>query len=171
MEIREATPADLPFLLEMWHTAAFWQPEVFSIPADEALRIPEIARYIEDWGREGDLGLVATEDGRPVGAAWYRTFTSDAPGYGYVADDIPELAIAVVADARGRGTATALLRALIDGARADGLRALSLSVSATNPSRRIYERAGFVDVATEGDSYVMVAELGAPTGDGAPAAL
>jgi hypothetical protein len=34
--------------------------------------------------------------------------------------------------------------------------AVSLSVSDGNPARRLYERAGFVAVATTGDSTTMV---------------
>jgi GNAT superfamily N-acetyltransferase len=158
--IREATPDDLPFLHEMWHTAAFWQPEVFSIPAEQALEIDEIARYIAGWGRDGDVALVATADDRPIGAVWFRSFPATRPGYGFVDTSTPELAIAVVGEARRRGVATALLDAMIDVARGRGVRALSLSVNATNPSRRIYQRAGFVDVPSpDEDSYVMVLEL------------
>ena len=37
-----------------------------------------VARYVNNWGRPGDAGLVAWEAG-PVGAAWYRLFPSSAP--------------------------------------------------------------------------------------------
>ncbi|MGW7072581.1 hypothetical protein ACWGII_29645 [Streptomyces sp. NPDC054855] len=43
-----------------------------------------------------------------------RFFTEDEPAYGFVHADIPELAIGVVADWRGRGVGRALLRALAD---------------------------------------------------------
>jgi GNAT superfamily N-acetyltransferase len=144
----------------MWHMAAFWQPEVFTMAPEEARRIPEIARYIEGFGRDGDLALIATsDDGQPVGAVWYRRFTAAEPGYGFVDEDTPELALAVTEQARGRGAGTALLRALIDEARAEGVPALSLSVNGTNPSRRIYERCGFVDVSSDDSSYVMLLRL------------
>lgn len=155
--MRRAAVDDLPFLTEMWHLAAFWDPHAFVLSVDDALAIPEIAHYISGWGRAGDVGLIAHDDDRlPIGAAWYRTFTADDPGYGHVADDIPELAIAVVPDARRRGVATSLLDALLDVAKGAGARGLSLSVSHGNPSRRIYERAGFVEVGDDGDSATMV---------------
>jgi GNAT superfamily N-acetyltransferase len=159
VRIREASTEDLPFLLEMWHMAAFWQPEVFQLTVEEALNVPEVARYIEGFGREGDLGLVAEADGRPLAAAWYRSFDADEPGYGFVDEATPELAIAVAPHARRRGVATALLQALADAARSRGVLALSLSVNADNPSRRIYERAGFVDVREDDGSYVMLLRL------------
>lgn len=45
-----------------------------------------------------------------------------------------------------RGTGSALLRAVIAAARADGHRALGLTVTAGVPARKLYERAGFVAV-------------------------
>ena len=50
----------------------------------------ELERYVEGFGRAGDCGVVAESAGLPVGAAWYRRFPADRPGYGYVSEDIPE---------------------------------------------------------------------------------
>ena len=58
-------------------------------PLDEVLASPENARYVEHWGRPGDVVFFALDRrDEPVAAAWYRRFPADAPGYGYVADDI-----------------------------------------------------------------------------------
>jgi GNAT superfamily N-acetyltransferase len=143
----------------MWHVAAFWRPDEFSLEPDVAMQIPEIARYIAQWGRPADVALVASVDGEPVGAAWYRLFTAAEPGYGFVAADVPEVAVGVVPAARGRGVATALLEALLEHAGRVGFRAVSLSVNDDNPSRRIYLRLGFRDAAHEDGSYVMVRTL------------
>jgi GNAT superfamily N-acetyltransferase len=158
-KIRDATAADHPFLKKMWHTAAFWQPDVFVMSEADALAVPEIARYIEGWGRAGDVAVIAEIEGEPAGAAWYRTFTAAEPGYGFVDESVPELAIAVERDARRRGVATLLMAALIDRARDAGVSSLSLSVNAGNPSREIYLRAGFVDIREEDGSYVMALAL------------
>jgi GNAT superfamily N-acetyltransferase len=81
-----------------------------------------------------------------LGAAWYRYPAAEAHGLGFVAPDIPELAIATVAEARGRGLGTELLTALLSVARARGVQALSLNVSGANtPACRLYERHGFRD--------------------------
>ena len=50
--------------------------------------------------------MIALENGFPVGAAWYRVFGADEPGYGFVDEQTPELAIAVVPSKRGTGSAT-----------------------------------------------------------------
>jgi GNAT superfamily N-acetyltransferase len=159
VHIARAAPADLPFLERMWHVAAFWRPEELAPEPDVAMQVPELARYIAEWGRPVDVALVALVDGEPVGAAWYRLFTTAEPGYGFVAADVPEVAVGVEPAARGRGVATALLEALLEHARRDGFRAVSLSVNEDNPSRRIYLRLGFRDVAHEDGSYVMVRTL------------
>ena len=110
------------------------------------------------WGRPGDAGVIG-EDDRPVGAAWLRLFPSDDPGYGFVAADVPELSIAVASESRGRGVGGRLLDALVDVARDEGHRAVSLSVEPDNPARRLYQRAGFVRVADDGGAWTMLLEL------------
>jgi GNAT superfamily N-acetyltransferase len=113
---------------------------------EAAFAIPHIRRYLDGWGRPGDAGVVAvTGEDRRLGAAWYRFFPGDDPGYGFVASDIPELSIGVIAEARGTGVGTELLRALLRLARDQGLQAVSLSVDRQNPARRLYERVGFHD--------------------------
>jgi ribosomal protein S18 acetylase RimI-like enzyme len=99
---------------------------------------------VKGWGRPGDTVLIAVDDAFPVGAAWYRLFRNDQPGYGFVDEETPELAIAVVPSRRGHGVGEALLEALCERARADGYRALSLSVARDNPGLvAFYEQHGF----------------------------
>jgi ribosomal protein S18 acetylase RimI-like enzyme len=58
------------------------------------------------------------------------------------------------AEHRGAGTGTALLCDLVDEADRDG-RDITLTVEATNPARRLYERLGFVAVdADDGAPFV-----------------
>jgi ribosomal protein S18 acetylase RimI-like enzyme len=97
-----------------------------------------------------------------VGAAWYRLFTAEEPGYGFVDEKTPELGIAVVPLHRRKGIGHTLLRALMVQAGEDGYQALSLSVAVHNRSRMMYERAGFEQIreVAEGENWVMRAELG-----------
>jgi ribosomal protein S18 acetylase RimI-like enzyme len=90
---------------------------------------------------------------------WYRLFPAGDRGYGFVDDRTPELSMGVVRSHRGKGLGGALLRAAMAQARAEGFRALSLSVSAPNPARLLYQRAGFEEVGEAGGSWTMLARL------------
>lgn len=143
--------------------AAAWdRPDGERPPAiEELLDIPQMADYAEGWGREGDEGEIAEEDGRPVGACWLRRFTSEHPGYGFLGEDVPGIGLAVLPEYRGRGIGTALLAAAIELARAHGATTLSLSVETGNDrARRLYDRAGFVVVGREGGAFTMRLDLG-----------
>jgi ribosomal protein S18 acetylase RimI-like enzyme len=105
---------------------------------------PALDRYVKDWGRSGDRGLVAIGE-LPIGAAWLRLFSSDERGFGYVDEGIPELAIAVLPADRGRGIGTKLLMQTIECAR-HIYPAISLSVRANNPVVNLYRRSGFIKV-------------------------
>jgi len=159
MNIRPATEGDVQFLKKMLYEAARWNPDWPREPIEEVLADPMLVRYHDGWGRPGDGGVVAEFDGEPVGAAWYRQFTEDVPGYGYVDDKIPELSIAVAPLHRRKGIGEALLRSCMVQAREEGFQALSLSVAAHNRSRMMYQRAGFEKVDERAGSWTMVANL------------
>jgi ribosomal protein S18 acetylase RimI-like enzyme len=144
----------------MLYEAAHWNLEEPRPPKEEALSEPRLARYLEGWGRPGDTAVLAVDfdGGRRLGAAWYRLMTSEEPGYGYVDDNTPEIALAVVPDHRGRGVGGALLRELREAARSQGYGALSLSVEKGNPALGLYERNGFVKLFETEDAWTMRAE-------------
>lgn len=64
---------------------------------------------------------------------------------GYVEPGIPELAIATTPQHRGRGLGTLMLRHLL-GAVVPRHSAIVLSVRASNPAQRLYQRLGFAEV-------------------------
>ena len=109
---RPATPDDLPFLATMLGEAAVWRPDKPTPTGDEVMADPRYAMYLTGWPRPGDFGLVAEQDA-PVGAAWYRTYTETDHGYGFIAEDVPELSIAVVGSRRHGGIGRKLLIGLI----------------------------------------------------------
>ena len=148
--VRNGGPQDLRFLRDMLHHAYYWR---------ERQADPLVQRYVRGWGRPGDTAVIALEGGFPVGAAWFRLFTTDEPGYGFVDEETPELAIAVVPTKRGHGYGEELLAALIERAKAGGFAALSLSVAPDNPALKLYEHHGFVKVAESEGSWTMRAEL------------
>ena len=142
LSIRPLTPADEPFLWEALYHAVYVPPGG-SPPEREIVRRPELARYVERWGHgPGDVGVLALVERRPVGAAWLRCWSGPERGYGFVDSATPELSIAVLPDYRGQGIGTRLLDALLAVAD-ERFAAVSLSVSESNPARRLYERLGF----------------------------
>jgi ribosomal protein S18 acetylase RimI-like enzyme len=158
---REAvtTAGDELLLQEMLVEAIAWRPDTPRPTVEEVLASPHFALYVEGWGRTGDLGVIAEEDGRPLGACWCRLFTDAEHGYGFVEPSVPELSLAVRREARGRGVGTALLGALVDRARACRHHALSLSVEEDNHAVHLYERVGFVRVRRNGNAWTMRLDL------------
>ncbi|WP_298459013.1 GNAT family N-acetyltransferase [uncultured Cellulomonas sp.] len=165
MHLRDAVPSDADLLAELLLEAYNWTGQQRMGHA-AMLADPHARRYLDGWMRPRDLGVVAVDgaagsvDQPALGAAWLRTTTRDRPGYGYVADDVPELSMAVRAGRRGAGLGGALLAALLDRARASGTRAVSLSVEDGNDrARALYERHGFGVVGRTGGSDTMLLVL------------
>ena len=150
--IRKGSPADVPFMRSMLAHAYAWR--VNALDAE----IP-LTRYVDNWGREGDLAIIEHETGNRVGAAWLRLFTTDEPGYGFVDEQTPELTIAIVPSRRRHGLGQELIDALLEKARAEGHAAVSLSVEADSPAVAFYERNGFEPVGKSDGGLVMVKRL------------
>jgi ribosomal protein S18 acetylase RimI-like enzyme len=124
-------------------------------PDREIVHAPELAHYVAGWGRPGDLGCLAVDaEGLLVGAAWLRRFSADDPGYGFMDDATPELAMAVMPAWRGQGVGSRLLAALLDAA-AGRYATVSLNVQTDNPAVRLYRRLGFEVVEDGGTWYTM----------------
>jgi hypothetical protein len=71
-------------LWEASSLAARWRT---SDPADgfeDVLADPDLRVYTEGWRRPGDFAVISEDEGAPVGAAWYRSFTVDSHGHGFV---------------------------------------------------------------------------------------
>ncbi len=163
--IRPDTSADLPFMLDMLYEAAIVAVEIRAMARRDALREPGIARYLDGWGRAGDAGAIAEDaDGGKLGAAWYRIFSPSERGDGIIAErDVPEIAIGVSPETRGRGIGGALIAALLQRARDAGYQRLGLSVDPDNAAVRLYRRCGFRDLPAgnphAGTSILMEAML------------
>jgi ribosomal protein S18 acetylase RimI-like enzyme len=145
IHVRQATREDEAFLQWMLYYASHMDQEGRDPSA--VLDNRAVAKYVVGWGRSGDLGVLAVDptSGRAVGAAWLRLFSSDDPGFGYLDESTPELAIAVLPGLVGGGIGTRLLERLLALARAR-YAVVSLSVRESNPAVRLYERFGFKKV-------------------------
>jgi GNAT superfamily N-acetyltransferase len=150
--IRRGAHADVTFMRSMLAHAYHWRVAGLDAP------IP-LAGYTENWGREGDVAVIAVDHGHPVGAAWLRKFRASAPGYGFVDEQTAEMTISVVPSRRGHGLGQELLDALVERARAAGWQAVSLSVEAESPAVGFYERNGFEEVGESHGGLTMKLDL------------
>jgi GNAT superfamily N-acetyltransferase len=159
VEIRDLRAEETSLLEEMLYTALDWRPDIELPPREWILAHPQVAPFHTSWGRDGDTGLVAEEDGTPCGLAWYRFFTEEEHGEGFVDAATPEVAVAVVEGMRGRGIGGALMLAVHERAREQGVERLSLSVDPDNPAKRLYLRLGYVDLEPGDENGRMIFEL------------
>jgi GNAT superfamily N-acetyltransferase len=132
--LRSATTSDVRFVVEMARYACVIEDRPLPDSASEETQslLPGI----------DDIVVVAAgAAGARLGAAW--TFRNDPPlivdADGVV---LPEVAVAVVPESRGRGVGGALLDELVTRSSA-AKRGLSLNVHVRNPALRLYERKGF----------------------------
>jgi GNAT superfamily N-acetyltransferase len=146
--IRRGNRQDVRFLKDMLRHAFYWR-------SGGTVEDSSLWRYVAGWGRLGDASVVALEGGFPVGAAWYRLFDRDEPGFGFVDEQTPEVAIAVVPSRRGHGIGPELLGALIGLAREQGYERLSLTVADDSPAMHIFEKHGFEKIQQTDGSWTM----------------
>jgi len=146
--LRPADQQDTRFLRDMLRHAYHWRMGDPDLP---------VFRYVKNWGRPGDAGVIASSGPNAYGAAWYRLFPADTPGFAFVDEQTPEVTIAVVPSHRGKGTGGELLEALLERARADGFSQISLSAEPGQTG--FYEKHGFQELERKDGTVTMVASL------------
>jgi hypothetical protein len=118
------------FLTTMLIEATNWRPER-NWTRERISATPDLAHYVTDWPRRGDLGVVAMDvNSQPIGAAWLRLFPEDDPGIG-----------------------RALLRHVHGVTNAPHI---SLSVERDNPAINLYRSEGYRTVTSGRDSDTMI---------------
>lgn len=153
---RISNKKDQKFLWQALYYAITVPPGAPS-PDPEIVKLPELACYVKNWmNRPGDLGFVATENGRHIGAAWIRIWSESEYGYGYIKATIPELSISLLPEYRGKGIGTRLLELLLNDVSKE-YEAVSLSVASYSPAIRLYIRNNFrIIKKTHEDSFTMI---------------
>jgi ribosomal protein S18 acetylase RimI-like enzyme len=156
MHIRPLESRDQALLWELLHVA-LWDPPPAGLRPRAVLQIPEVRIYAEEWGKPGDVGVLAESerDAAPMGACWMRLITGGV-GLGYVDDETPQLGIALFAPFQHRGHGEPLMRAALQAAAGHGYRQVSLTVHPENPAIKLYERCGFRKVALRRTYHLML---------------
>lgn len=163
VQLRPGSATDLDFLKQMLFEAFFWDTSTQRPRFASFCETPEFSKLVAGWGRRGDRAILAEESGTRIGAAWFRLWTPESHSYGFVDAVTPEVAMAIRQDYRSKGLGRRLLDALVETARADGVPALSLSVSPLNFARQFYESAGFRKVGESGTSWTLLISLTPPS--------
>lgn len=159
-QIRAAIELDVPFLWEMLYESMY-VPEGNEPFSRDIIHDPYLSKYVEGWGRDGDLGSIAVNsEGESMGSITARFFNSNNKGFGYVSDYIPELGMAIMPRFRGKGMGTALMQALFDQLKEKDIKQVSLSVDPGNLAAvTLYKRFGFKEVGMVDTSVTMVADI------------
>lgn len=139
MKLRPANSEDEEFLWQAQCYAALLDAK--EDPAATVRGNPVLARYVEGWGRVGDIGVIVEHENKPVGAAWCRLFREESPGWGWIDAKTPEISVAVLPEFRQMGIGTSLLKRLLEVTGENMM--ISLAVRSTNPALRLYLRLGF----------------------------
>jgi ribosomal protein S18 acetylase RimI-like enzyme len=144
-----------PEVLRTFLYHAIYVPPGSPEPNPKILNLPDISRYVDHWGRSGDLSVFALDKGKVIGVCWSRIFPPSTPGYGTIDSRTPELSIALLSEYRGQGIGSTLLNLILSDLKTRA-RAVSLSVAEDNPALRLYQRFGFTVHSKHGKSLIMV---------------
>ncbi|HOO43014.1 MAG TPA: GNAT family N-acetyltransferase [Bacteroidales bacterium] len=158
MIVREIEKHEIPLLEEFLYQAVFI-PEGKERPGREILKLPKIAVYIKDFGKQSDFCLVLQHENKIIGAIWSRLFPENEKGFGFVDSDTPEIAMSVLQSYRKQGVGTLLLKAMLDRLARNGYRQVSLSVDVLNYACKMYQKSGFITIGTSGESVTMIKKL------------
>ena len=162
VRIQRVDTPDQAFLEQMTYEAYYWDSKADRPPIEEAMQDPDVRQYFEDWGRDGDVAVVATDaySGKPMGMAWARLYPAAKPSFGFVSPDIPEGSIAVIEEARGQRVGTQLIEALFDELRRDGVESVSGAVETENPAMNLYSRLGLKPIETRDGAKIIARDIG-----------
>lgn len=140
MQIRSATEADVPGILDIYNDAILHTTAVYNyVPHTLDMRLA----WFRERQQQGFPVLVADIDGIIAGYSSLGHFRAFA-AYKYTA----ESSVYVHTDYRGRGLAKALMQPLIEAAQAIDLHAIVAGIDAENTaSIKLHEQLGFVEVA------------------------
>lgn len=128
MEIRRATEGDLSVMRRLWNE--FTAEATFTPYPGSPFEPSLVTKHI---------ALLAEEGDQVVGTVYANTSN---PDFGYV------FGLYTRPEARRRGVAQALMRAIASALRGEGRRYLVLSVDTPNEkARALYDRLGFEDAA------------------------
>jgi len=155
---REIKKSDYKFLREILYEALFI-PEGKKPYDKSVIDLPEISKYIDNWGINGDFGIIVHDNEELIGAIWGRLFKKTNQGYGFVDENTPELSMAIRSKYRNQGIGKSLITRFFQLAKDNGYKNLSLSVDKKNRVSDFYKRLGFKIVYELDSAFTMKIKL------------
>lgn len=157
LSIRSYKSSDLSFLHEMLYEAIYWRENPNKPSFAEAKIMPDFIKILENFEhRNGDLGVTAlTKNCDPVGAAWIRCWKESDNMRGYMDSNIPILVIAVKEKYRNKKVGYKLIKSLLNSAKQNNIKKISLCVSKDNYAIDLYRQCGFIEYSDIDCSYIM----------------
>lgn len=137
-DIRPATADDLPGILGILNHNILHSTAIYS---ETVWNIGQLEEWLAAKQREGMPVLVACSDGQVTGYGTYGIFRPKE-GYRFCV----EHSVYIGPDAQGQGIGTAMMRALIDRAEAQGMHTMVAGIDAANlGSIGFHRKFGFVE--------------------------
>ncbi len=138
MSVRHATPRDLPAIVRIYNQAVATTTATFDLQ-------PVTLEQRRAWFRQFDVDhplLVDAVDDQVLGYAYYLPYRAK-PGYATT----KELSVYVEQAARGRGSGTGLVQALLSRAADRGVHVMVAVIGGDNPaSTTMHHKLGFEEV-------------------------
>ena len=156
--IRPIIKEEIP-LLENFLYEAIFQRDLLNPVSKSIINQPEIKIFIEDFGKEDDLCLVAETKGKIIGAVWTRILSGTVKGFGNIDDKTPEFAISLYKEYRGYGIGTQLMIAMLSLLKEKGYHQASLAVQKDNYATSMYRNIGFKIIDENEEEYIMLIDL------------
>lgn len=155
MLIRPIKSAEIILLTDFVYEAIF-QIDPNNLVPRTIIQDHSIWIYIDGFGsKKDDYCFVAEVDKKIVGAVWVRCIKA----FGHIDDAVPEFAISVYPQYRGRGIGADLMRKMIGYLRAKGYSKTSLAVQKDNYAVKMYQQVGF-EISDENErEYIMIYNL------------
>ena len=159
IKIRELEPVEYGLLEDMLYEAVYQHDKNNLIPR-EVINIPEVRVYIDRFGEQkDDYCLVADLDGKVIGAVWVRILSGEIRGFGNTDNEIPEFAISLFEEYRGKGIGTNLMQKMIAYLKSNEYKQASLSVQKENYAANMYRKLGFEIIEENDEDYIMLLDL------------
>lgn len=155
MGIRPIKKNEIMLLTEFVYEAIF-QRDRNNLVQRTIIQEPSIWIYIDGFGtKKDDHCLVAEVDNKIVGAVWVRCIK----GFGQIDETIPEFAISIYPEYRGKGIGTELMKQMLELLKTKGYSKASLAVQKDNYAVKMYQKVGFKTIDQNEQEYIMVCNL------------